>query len=850
MKIKSFTVLPDTPKKLNPLSELANNMYFSWNHDVQELFEELDPELWKVTHSNPSRMLCELPQERLNEVAKDKVYVAKMEKVYADFKSYMKADTWYSKKYKSETSNEIVYFCCEYGIHESFPNYSGGLGILAGDHMKSASDLGLPLIGIGLLYYKGYFHQSLNKEGRQQESYLDNDWLSIPVNLEKDENGEAHKVCIRIAGQDVWFQIWSVNVGRIKIYMLDTNIDENTLENRVITKMLYDPDRHIRVCQEYLLGIGGMMALEKLGLAPKIYHVNEGHAAFLLLERTRKLMADKSLSLKEAREVVWGSTVFTTHTPVPAGNERFPAYLLEPFFMEYIPQLGISWDEFLGLGRENPYNPDEEFCMTVLALRFAAYANGVAALHGVISRDMWKNLYPDIPVDEVPIGHVTNGVHARTWLDPKLLVMLEAHSPSQNIEEVNDEQIWNGVFHISDKDFWDFKLKNRKRLIRFVRERVYKQMQRRYAPATELAEVQDIFNSNALTIGFARRFATYKRAFLLFMDENRLREVLCNPECPVQIIIAGKAHPADEMGKDIIRRIYELAQHPDFKKNLIILEDYDIEVGRQMVQGVDIWLNNPRRPMEASGTSGMKVSLNGSLNLSILDGWWDEAYTPDVGWAIGQGESYDDPHYQDRVESELLIGTLLKEVIPTFFERNEEGLPVEWIRKSKMSVSVLGKEFSSNRMVADYVEKFYSKALKSEKLLVDADYNAARELAAWRQKAEQNWHEVKVHEVITLDEEYISKGATVPIEAKVDVGQFDGGNIQVECYHGPLSPEKEFTETHREVMTLHSCEKEVCLYESKIKVSIGGSYGFTVRVLPGHANLASPYLPGLITWAE
>ena len=689
----------------------------------------------------------------------------------------------------------------------------------------------------------------INAEGLQQENIQENVWHNRPVELVKDEKGQVVKGMITLDEEDVAFQLWLVKVGRIKIYLLDSNLEENSQQARDITRQLYDSDRDVRIRQEILLGIGGIQALDLLALDPDVYHVNEGHSAFLLLERLAKLI-DEGLSYEEAREVVWASTVFTTHTPVPAGNERFNVGLIQRYLSDYAEKLSLSWDEFIGLGRENPADPYEEYCMTILALNFSAFANGVSKLHGEVSRHMWQKLFQGIPVNEVPIGHVTNGVHGSTWLHPKLSWRMSESLEEETVKEELDFNIWDAIYKLSDKEVWDDHCRERKELILFARRQLRNQRERLGASAADLSESSHLFNPNALTIGFARRFATYKRGYLFLSNRERLKNILCNPERPVQILLAGKAHPADMGGKEIIQAIYEMSREPEFKNHIIFLEDYNIDIGRRLVQGVDIWLNNPRRPMEASGTSGMKAAMNGGLNLSIMDGWWDEGYTKDVGWSIGQGESFKDYNIQDRVESELLYGALEHEIIPTFYDRDEKGIPHEWVRMMKESISKLGKEFSSHRMLVDYVNHFYQPALKFQEKLCSDNKNGAKELAIWRHKIAANWADVEIVDMSAPQDEAIYKGHELTIKARVKLGKIKPENLLIECYYGPLDAHFNINKARRQRMEPGETRDGITEFSTTVKCSRGGHFGYTIRVLPGHHLLANEFLPGLMKWLE
>ncbi len=885
MKITAFTVLPDTPAKLRHLNELAFNLYFSWNPGVLELFQRLDPGCWEDSGNNPARQLCLVSQERLNAAAADPTFLADLKAVYKQYQNYLREPTWYDREVLKVShlkpasdakppTVQIAYFCAEFGLHNCLPTYSGGLGVLSGEVMKAASDLGLPLVGVGLLYRRGYFRQYLNAEGMQQEHYPELDWYSMPVQLVKAKNGAPLKSSIMLGAEEVKFQIWRVAVGRTCIYLLDTNVEENEAEHRDITKVLYDPNREKRISQELVLGIGGVQALHLMGVNPSVYHVSEGHAAFLLFARLRLLMSEHGLSYTEAREVVWASTVFTAHTPVPAGNERFSAERMEHYLADYVKDLGLEWKEFMALGRENAEDQDEKFCMTVLALRLAAYANGVSKLHGEICRKMWRGLYPGIPEAEIPITHVTNGVHVRSWLAPEMLALFQRHSGAEDLSEVADSGLWKNIERIPNAEFWHLRETQRRQFVEYARERATEQLLRRGARAGELSRVRELLDPKALTIGFARRFTTYKRAYLFLMNPERLRQILCHPQYPVQIVFAGKAHPADYSAKDIIKRIFELSHQPEFRKHILFLEDYDLEVARRLVQGVDVWLSNPRRPLEACGTSGMKAALNGCLNFSVLDGWWAQAYDNELGWAIGQGETFTDYELQDRIESELFYGALEREIVPMFYSRDAGGVPHDWVGMMKESIVRLSAAYNSHHMLKAYTNQFYRRALELGHQLRANEFTQAKALAAWRQKLTRAWAGLEILQVESPASDYVYKGSQLEVRATVKLNGLAPEDLIVECNHGPLGGETANSPAHpppdqensrtgesREIgtslaapervrMELETVTGDTAIFHTAIPCSRGGHYGYTVRLLPGHPLLATEFLPGLIHWFE
>lgn len=851
MRLKTFTVLPDTPAELGSLSELAYNLWFSWRPEVRRLFDRLDPESWYKSGQNPVQMLCIVPQSKLDECAADQSYLSELRRLHEKFHQYMASDkTWFDRTHGPRESPVIAYFSCEFGLHECLPIYSGGLGILAGDHTKAASDLGVPLVAVGLLYRQGYFRQYLNAEGMQQESYPENDWYSMPVHLEKDDNDAPLMGQVDMAGETVYFQIWRADAGRTKVYLLDTNIPVNSPHQRDIAVKLYDPDRDVRVRQEILLGIGGARALRMLGYNPAVYHINEGHSAFLVLERLLWLTEEEGLTFDVAREIVWASTVFTTHTPVPAGNERFHPNLMKRYFEDVAKQLHLTWDQFLRLGREDPELEFEEFCLTVLAIRFAAHVNGVSKLHAATSRQMWRRLFPGIPSEEVPIGAITNGVHTPTWLNSQMHHLFLQYASDSREGAPPGAIDWDTVPAVPDSELWAVHEFNRKRLVETVRRKVCEQLTRRRACAAEINEAREVLDPNILTIGFARRFATYKRAYLLLRHPDRLARLLQDPRRPLQIVIGGKAHPADYEGKDIIKSIIEFAERRKLKHRIVFIENYDMYMARRMVQGADVWLNTPRRPQEASGTSGMKAAINGVLHLSILDGWWDEAFSSDIGWAIGQREKYEDPDLQDEIEGDLLYHIIEKEIVPCFYHRDEHNLPRQWLSMMRHSIHKLGSTFNADRMLTDYAERYYVKAEALHRQLAANDYSEAKALARWRKRLSNQWEHIEIVKVESPVREYVYKGHDLEVTAWVRLNGVAPETVIVEVYHGTVDSQGRIEAAARAVMERQDAEGELTVFKADVPCDRGGRYGYTVRVLPGHPNLASKVLPGLMKWAE
>jgi starch phosphorylase len=845
MKIITHTVKPKIPAPLAALEEIAHNLWLSWNFEAIQLFIRLDYEVWLQSNQNPAKMLGMVSQERYEQLVQDDSYLAALKEVWEKFERYKRGDTWY----KGSHADTVAYFSMEYGLDVSLPVYSGGLGILSGDHMKTASDMGLPLVGVGLLYRQGYFKQYLNPDGFQQESYPENDWYNMPVHRCLDAAGQPVRIAVDMAGRNVVAQIWEVKVGRSSLYLLDTNIEENGPDERVITAALYGGDKETRIRQEILLGIGGIRALRALGINPAVVHMNEGHSAFLALERIREMETDKGFTFQEALQAVWPTNIFTTHTPVPAGNERFDIALMEKYLRKPVQELGIEWKDFLAFGRENPEDMNEPFCMTVLALKLSAYANGVAKLHGEVSREMWKGLWPGLSVNEVPISSVTNGVHPRTWISNNMLDLLDRYFGPRFYEEPADLDIWDRMDRISDEELWRTHERRRERLVVFARDRIKRAARNAGAGESALLRAEDALSPYALTLSFARRFATYKRGNLLLRDPDRLFRLLSDHDRPVQIIFAGKAHPHDIPGKELIKELVHFSRKEEVQSRIVFLEDYDMTMARYLTSGSDVWLNTPRRPLEASGTSGMKAGMNGVLNCSVLDGWWVEGFKPDVGWAIGSGEIYADEELQDNIEGEALYDLLEREIVPLFYQRGRDGLPREWIRRMKCSMRDVGKGFSSHRMLKEYGERFYFPALENYRSLAAADFAPAKEVAAYIGKVRAAWPRVAITEFHTDAVPVMDRGDVVTVDATVELGGLEPSEAAVELYYGALSSQDEIDVPERAEISPVEKRGNAWLYRISVPCTRTGKQGYAVRVLPKHPYLVTPFVPGLVRWA-
>ena len=690
------------------LTELASNLWWSWQPEVTDIFRSIDPTRWSVLAHNPVQLLEEYPPDKLEERVRELVIHSRINRAYRRWREYMEStDSWGTTHAGILGQRPAAYFSAEFGLHESLPIYSGGLGVLAGDHLKSASDLGVPLVGIGLFYDEGYFSQQIDKDGWQQQSYTEVDTARLPMHPALDPKGEPVMVAVHTRNQSIFARVWRVNVGRIRLFLLDTDVPENAEEDRRLTARLYGGDHRTRIRQEIILGIGGVRALAALGIQPSVYHMNEGHSAFAPLEVVRMRMHEDGLSFDEALRDTAAAGVFTTHTPVPAGHDRFTADLIEEHVGPLADQLGLNHEGLMGLGRVDPQNSEETFCMTVLAFKLSRRANAVSSLHGVVSRRMWASLWPWRSEEEIPIGHITNGVHVPSWLAGQMRDIYDRMLPAEWFLRTGEPEVWAGFHEVTPAELWETHQSLKNRLINYARRRFVKQAQRRGDSDARIAELSEALDPHFLTIGFARRFAPYKRADLIAKDLDFLAQIINDSKRPVQFVFAGKAHPADENGKRIVQRIYKMTEDPTFKGRIVLLEDYDINLGRHLVQGVDVWLNNPRRPLEASGTSGQKVVLNGGLNCSVLDGWWAEAYDGKNGFAIGTGRTHSNIEIQDERDGQFLMDVLKNEVIPLFYVRDADDLPQEWIFRMKHAVRSLGWRFNADRMVMDYVRHTY-----------------------------------------------------------------------------------------------------------------------------------------------
>ena len=829
-----ITELPELPGPLAPLKELAYNvwLWWSWTPAAQELYRKINPSLWEDCHHNPVKLLLEASPERLADLAEDPEYTAAVEAVYQSFQAHLKSRP-------KPTTGTIAYFSAEYGFHESLPIYAGGLGVLAGDHVKAASNLGVNLVGVGLFYHRGYFHQRLSPDGVQTEYHETLRPEDLPLEAVRSADGTPLKVAVEIEGRTVWITAYRVQVATVPVYLMSTYLPENDPADREITAELYNAEPGMRIRQEIILGIGGVRLLRALGLEPAVWHMNEGHSAFIALERIRELVAT-GLGFDAAIEAVAANAVFTTHTPVPAGHDVFPFDQISHYLNGWWNQLGIGKEAFLDLAREDrDHGP--VFSMSVLALKTSRYAGGVSQLHGETSRKMFQHLWPGLEPEEVPIGHVTNGVHTWTWLAPVLRDLYERYFPEGWMHHLSDSDNWT-VDELPAGELWNSRRSLREALIRDVRARLREQRLRSGEPPARLRAAERALDPGTLTVVFARRFATYKRADLLFHDPDRLKAIVEGPY-PIQIIYAGKAHPKDEPGKAMIQKIVRLVRELELEDRILVLEDYDIALARTLVFGADLWLNTPRRPMEASGTSGMKSALNGGVNFSVLDGWWAEAYDGQNGWAIGSERSYDSLAAQDAADAASLYDTLEHEILPLFYARNAAGVPTGWLGRVRRSIRTAGPGFSAERMVRDYLDRFYQPAAEHGQRLAASDYQAARELARWKHRLERAWPQVRLE--VQAPGDLRLNGKRLDISAVVDPAGLEPEYLVLELMlrrgpEGPLTTVP-FKASGNQGGRLH--------YQISYRPERPGSYVYGVRLTARHPLFAHPYEVAFVKWA-
>ena len=845
-----ITVNPQLPKSIERLNEITQNLWWSWNTEVLRIFKQIDIDLWERCEKNPVKFLRLVDQEKLENAANNPDILRDYRTNLENFDNYMKSkNTWFNKTFPDNKENVISYFSAEYGLDETIPIYSGGLGILSGDHLKSASDLGIPLVAIGLLYKNGYFHQVIDRHGNQLTEYYNVDLDNLPINSVKDQNGEDLIINVKMAKEKVYAKVWKICVGRVNLYLLDTDINENKKEYRDITLRLYGGDQEMRIKQEMMLGIGGVKLLNELGITPSVYHMNEGHSSFLVLQAIKNIIKDKQVSFNIAKDIVTAKTVFTTHTPVPAGNDIFPTTLVEKYFDGYWKELGISKEEFLELGMKPRDTEKNTFNMGILALKIAGKKNGVSKLHGEVSRQLFSEVWPDIAPQESPITHITNGIHTCTWLAPNLKELYNKYLDPYWQDKIYLNETWKKIEKIPDEELWNEHKVRKTKLLKLVKDNITTRLKKNGAHYDQIKDIVANLNPDALTIGFARRFATYKRATLIFKDLERLTQIVNDENKPVQIIFAGKAHPADKEGQDLIRYIHEVSMMPQFKGKILLLENYNMNVARHLVQGVDVWLNNPRRPMEASGTSGEKASVNGVVNFSILDGWWAEGYNTKNGWAIGTNEEYISYEEQDLTDSEDIYRILEDKIIPTYYKKDEKGVSKEWMQYMKNSIMSTGGEYSTARMLVDYTEKLYIPLCN----LTNNYYNFLDKVTAFndiKQKIFANWNDIKIIQENNVDNITVDAGNKIKVKCKVKLPNIEKEYIQAECYFGKIQDNGIVEDSTVVPMYLIEANEKskVYEYETEIEMKTGGNYGYTFRVMPKHEMLLDPENLNLVKW--
>ena len=843
------TVVPQLPKRVNKLSEIANNLWWSWNSEFLRLLKIIDKDLWERCWRNPVKVLKLINQERIEKIAQDNDFLQKYDKVVENYNNYMNSkDTWFNKNYPNNKNDMIAYFSAEYGLDEIIPIYSGGLGILSGDHLKSASDLGLPFVAMGLLYKNGYFHQKINSSGEQCSEYYNIDLYNLPITPVKDAMGDDVIIDIGLGKDILYLKLWQINVGRIKLYLMDSDIEKNREDFRNITLKLYGGDKEMRIRQEIVLGMAGVKALKVLGYEPTVYHMNEGHSSFLTLELIKNIMQEKQISFEMAKDIATVKTVFTTHTPVPAGNDIFDISLIEKYFDGIWDKFGISKEDFLKLGMAGN-ELQSGFNMGILALKIAGKKNGVSKLHGEVSRELFSEVWSNIAEDESPITYVTNGIHTCSWLAPNIKELYNEYLPPYWQDKIHLDSTWEKINNIPNEKLWTEHVKRKEKLISLVKENVIKRYINGGIGYDQIADVINKLDPKALTIGFARRFATYKRATLIFKDIARLTQILNDEKRPVQIIFAGKAHPADKEGQDLIKYIHEISLMPQFKGKIFILENYNIGIARYLISGVDVWLNNPRRPMEASGTSGEKASVNGVVNFSVLDGWWAEGYDSTNGWTIGTNATYSSYEEQDKADSNSLYHVLEDKIIPTYYKQDENGISSEWVQYMKNSIRTTGGKYSTARMVVDYVNKLYMPLCDIDRKYYN-DLQNINDFNLWKKNIANNWNNISIFQDRNVDNGKFVAGSQITVSCEVYLPNINEESVDVQVYFGRMlengTVRNEYTVTMNKIA--ENRDENKYTYEAVLDLKTGGNFGYTFRVMPKHEMLLDPENLNLVKW--
>ena len=847
-----ITVRPQLPKRIEKLDDISYNLWWSWNTDFLKLFKEIDIDLWEKSEKNPIKFLRFVSQDKLEAATKNQEFLNEYDKVVRDFEDYMDAKgTWFSKNYPNNQNDLIAYFSAEYGLDETVAIYSGGLGVLSGDHLKSSSDMGIPLVGVGLLYKNGYFQQEIDGEGKQKEIYKSVDLTTLPIKSVKGKDGKDLLVRLKFPNGDVFLKVWKIDVGRTELYLMDSDIDENKKEYRDITTTLYGGDQEMRIKQEIVLGMGGVSLLYELGLNPTVYHMNEGHSAFLTIELIKDVMKYKQVSFNIAKDIVSSKTVFTTHTPVKAGNDIFPVGLVEKYFDKYWERLGISKEEFLRLGMKPNDDMKQGFNMGILALKIAGKKNGVSKLHGAVSRELFSDVWPNVPANESPIEYVTNGIHTCTWLAPTVKRLYNDHLRPYWQDNIQNDDVWQDIYNIPDEELWKVHQSRKEKMLKMVKKLTTERLRRYNYSYDDIDAIVSKLDPNVLTIGFARRFATYKRATLIFRDLERITKIFNEQGKPIQIIFAGKAHPQDQDGKNLIKYIHDLSLKPQFKGKIFILENYNVGMSRYLVSGVDIWLNNPRRPMEASGTSGQKAAANGVLNFSVLDGWWAEGYNQKNGWTIGTNAEYQSYDKQDDDDSASIYDALENKIIPLYYDKNDKGYSENWIKMMKNSIATNAGRYSTSRMLKDYTNQMYIPLCKLTKKYYSNLENVAN-FDNWKETISKHFDEIKItqskenYNNITID-----AGNRIQVSCEVELPEefIDVKNIEAEAYYGKITDNgvmNDIQVTPMEYVGKQDDGKHK--FTAKILLKSGGDYGYTFRVIPKNEMLLNSMNLDLIKW--
>lgn len=842
MKLKRIFIQHQLPDTLSALQRLSHNIWWSWNPDAQALFASIDPERFVELNYNPVALLETIEPQRIQELAKDKTFLKQLKSVEKQFDAYLAEPPRKGPK--------LAYFSMEYGLHISLKLYSGGLGVLAGDYLKEASDSNVNLFGVGLLYRYGYFNQGLSMNGDQIHLYPAQKFTQLPIEPVRDAEDKWLKVPVPIQGRIVQAKIWKLPIGRINLYLLDTDHEDNSQDDRALTHMLYGGDNEHRLKQEILLGIGGVRAIEAMDLQPEVYHLNEGHAGFLSIERLKNFIQQDGLTFPEAVEAVRASSLYTTHTPVPAGHDHFPENLLRNYLYSYAGQLGISWEDFVALGRTIPTDASEDFNMSKLSIALSQRVNGVSKLHGKVSQEMFTELYPGYTAEEVHIGYVTNSVHYPTWIAPELHSLYSSVFGKDWVRDQSNKDIWRKIHKIDNKQLFDVQEKLKVKLLDYVREKLQVDMRKRGESPRVTFEILNKINNGALVLGFARRFATYKRATLLFQNEERLRELINQEGRPVIFLFAGKAHPADQGGQDLIRHIIHISKKPEFAGKIIFLEDYNMEMAKLLTQGVDIWLNTPTRPLEASGTSGMKAALNGRPNFSVLDGWWAEGYRPDAGWALPLERTYDDQHLQNELDAETIYHILEDDILPLYFDRDAAGVSARWMGYVKQIIAEVAPTFTMKRMMDDYYERFYFPLGKSQQATAKAKFKAAKSIAAWKQDIVAKWPGITVLENNTLDtsNHALPVGENFTAEISLDTNGIDPKDLILEaCFYQRI--DEQTVELRRTDAFKASNKKDGNpTFKLSIDPQLAGVYEFGFRLRPVHKTMPHAQDLNLVFW--